>query len=147
LNSLRHWIYEYSALARGGETEGGATANRTFETPTGPVATRLYNPEQQVRTLVFVHGGGWVMGGIESHDHIARWLAAETGTRVIQIEYRLAPQHPDAVVLEPLCAAAAARSAGQETQSVGAFIHYQIRHSPPQNFVLRLFQMDTINRT
>ncbi len=95
LSNLRHWIYEYSALAaRGGETEGVATANRTFETVTGPVATRLYNPEQQARTLVFVHGGGWVMGGIESHDHIARWLAAETGSRVIQIEYRLAPEHP-----------------------------------------------------
>ena len=34
------------------------------------------------------------MGGVKSHDHIARWLAAETGSRVIQIEYRLAPENP-----------------------------------------------------
>jgi len=44
--------------------------------------------------LVFVHGGGWAIGGIRSHDHIARWLAAEIGCRVVQIEYALAPERP-----------------------------------------------------
>jgi acetyl esterase/lipase/DNA-binding FadR family transcriptional regulator len=95
LDQIRHWINEYSALAaRGAETQGVATSDQTVATPAGPVATRFYNSDQTALTLVFVHGGGWVMGGVKSHDHIARWLAAETGSRVVQIEYSLAPEHP-----------------------------------------------------
>ena len=95
LNTIRRWIDEYSALAaRGAETLDVATEDKAIETPVGAVATRLYNPERQAPTLVFVHGGGWVMGGMKSHDHIARWLASQTESRVVQIEYRLAPEHP-----------------------------------------------------
>ena len=95
LHRFRLWIDEYSALAsRGAEIGGIATAERAVETPAGPVATRLYNPDGQDATLVFVHGGGWVMGGVKTHDHIARWLASETGSRVLQLEYSLAPERP-----------------------------------------------------
>ena len=52
-----------------------------------------------------MHGGGWVIGGIHSHDHIARWLAAEIGARVIQIEYGLAPEHPYPAALNEIIAA------------------------------------------
>ena len=95
LHRFRLWINEYSALAsRGAEIGGIATAERAVETRAGPVATRLYNPDGQDATLVFVHGGGWVMGGVKTHDHIARWLASETGSRVLQLEYSLAPERP-----------------------------------------------------
>ena len=105
LDNIRHWIDEYSGLAaQGGEPAGVATADESVETPSGPVVTRLYNHEQPAPTLVFVHGGGWVMGGIGSHDHIARWLAAETGSRVIQIDYRLAPEHPYPAALNDVTA-------------------------------------------
>jgi acetyl esterase/lipase/DNA-binding FadR family transcriptional regulator len=105
LNHLRLWVNEYSALAaRGGETRGIATADRTLETPAGRLATRLYNPDEQAATLVFVHGGGWVMGGVESHDHVARWLAAETGARVLQLEYSLAPERPYPTAMNEIAA-------------------------------------------
>ena len=55
--------------------------------------------------MLFVHGGGWVMGGVKSHDHIARWLAAEIGARVIQIDYSLAPEHPYPAALNEIIAA------------------------------------------
>ena len=70
------------------------TRDGALTTPHGAVATRLYNPDEQGATLIFVHGGGWAIGGIHSHDHVARWLAAEIGARVIQLEYALAPEHP-----------------------------------------------------
>ncbi len=95
LGRMRLWIEEYSKLAaRGAEIDRLAHEDRTIDTPSGPVAVRVYNPDERAPALVFVHGGGWVMGGVRSHDHIARWIAAETGGQVIQVEYSLAPEHP-----------------------------------------------------
>ncbi len=105
LGRMRLWIDEYSKLAaRGAEVEGLAHEDRTIDTPSGPVAIRVYNPRERAPALVFVHGGGWVMGGVRSHDHIARWIAAETGGRVIQIEYSLAPEHPYPVAIHEIVA-------------------------------------------
>jgi acetyl esterase len=61
----------------------GGTAVRRYE-PTGHSAT----------TIVFVHGGGWVLGDLESHDHLCRFLAAGTGAAVTAVDYRRAPEHP-----------------------------------------------------
>jgi acetyl esterase/lipase/DNA-binding FadR family transcriptional regulator len=95
LMHARLWIEEYADLAaRGAEPLTIAVEDRAIETPFGTVATRFYNPDQASPTLFFVHGGGWAIGGINSHDHIARWLAAELGGKVVQIEYPLAPEHP-----------------------------------------------------
>jgi acetyl esterase len=44
--------------------------------------------------IVFYHGGGWVIGGIDETDLIARFLVDKTGAAVILIDYRLAPEHP-----------------------------------------------------
>lgn len=119
LNQFRLWINEYSALAaRGNEIRGIAIAARTVQTPAGPVATRLYNPDQQTATLVFVHGGGWVMGGVKSHDHIARWLAVETGARVLQIEYSLAPERPYPSAVNEITAVIAAALADPRAEPV-----------------------------
>ncbi len=95
LNNVRLWIDEYSSLAaRGAEIAGVETEDLSLDTSAGPVTIRVYNPGEKDLTLVFVHGGGWAIGGLGSHDHIARWLAAEVSGRVIQIAYRLAPEHP-----------------------------------------------------
>ncbi len=95
LSRMRLWIDEYAALAaRGVEIEGLPREDRTIDTPSGPVSIRIYNPDVRAPILVFVHGGGWVMGGIQSHGHIARWIAAETGARIVQVAYSLAPEHP-----------------------------------------------------
>lgn len=91
----RLWIDEYSVLAaRGGERPDVPTRDGALATPHGLVATREYNPGEDAATLIFVHGGGWAIGGVHSHDHVARWLAAELGVKVIQLDYALAPEHP-----------------------------------------------------
>ncbi|WP_146362326.1 alpha/beta hydrolase fold domain-containing protein [Arthrobacter yangruifuii] len=60
-----------------------------------PLAARLYRPERRSLPLtVFVHGGGFVFGGLESHDRLCRRLALLAGTAVLAVDYRLAPEHP-----------------------------------------------------
>jgi len=61
----------------------------------GPLPLRLYRPVagKTLPVLVFFHGGGWVVGSIESHDPVCRALAARTPAVVVSVEYRLAPEH------------------------------------------------------
>ena len=60
----------------------------------GPLAARLYRPEGAAGgpVIVFFHGGGWVMGSLDSHDNTAGRMAAESGCTVVSIDYRLAPE-------------------------------------------------------
>ena len=44
--------------------------------------------------LVYYHGGGWVIGDLDTHDGVCRFLAAATGALVLSVDYRLAPEHP-----------------------------------------------------
>lgn len=62
---------------------------------TGEQAARIYRPhgDEPSPTLVFFHGGGFVVGDIESYDLTARTLAERAGATVVSVEYRLAPEH------------------------------------------------------
>lgn len=58
------------------------------------VRNRRYRPRgQRPGTIAFFHGGGWMAGGIDTHDILAASLAARTGHEVVSVEYRLAPEH------------------------------------------------------
>ncbi len=60
------------------------------------VGCRLYRPRDasDLALLIYFHGGGWVVGDLDSHDGIARALAMESGAAVLSVDYRLAPEHP-----------------------------------------------------
>lgn len=65
----------------------------------GTIPARLYVPggpsaPAPASLLVFYHGGGWVVGDLETHDGLCRFLAAAAGTAVLSVDYRLAPEHP-----------------------------------------------------
>jgi acetyl esterase len=61
----------------------------------GGLPARLYRPVPGPAPLaVYLHGGGWTMGSLESHDRLCRLLAAGSGVAVLAIDYRLAPEHP-----------------------------------------------------
>jgi len=60
----------------------------------GGVPVRVYSPGGRDAALVYCHGGGWVTGSIDTHDGIARALAARSGCTVVSVGYRLAPEHP-----------------------------------------------------
>lgn len=63
--------------------------------PAGPLATRIYTPRGQVRgTLLYLHGGGFVHCGLDSHDGVCCRLARASGCVVVAPSYRLAPENP-----------------------------------------------------
>lgn len=61
----------------------------------GELTARLYVPVEGPSALVvYLHGGGWTVGGLDSHDRMCRRLAHDSGLRVLALDYRLAPEHP-----------------------------------------------------
>jgi acetyl esterase len=61
----------------------------------GELPGRLYRPVPDPAPLVvYLHGGGWTIGSLESHDRMCRRLADGSGAAVLAIDYRLAPEHP-----------------------------------------------------
>ncbi|HEX3708078.1 MAG TPA: alpha/beta hydrolase [Mycobacteriales bacterium] len=62
----------------------------------GPRAARVYRPDADgaLPTMVFFHGGGFVIGDIETHDDQARLICRDGAMVVVSIDYRLAPEHP-----------------------------------------------------
>jgi acetyl esterase len=70
----------------------------TIPGPAGKIPARLYvalgAPQPPQPLLIYYHGGGWVIGDLESHDGLCRFLAEHSGCRVLSVDYRLAPEHP-----------------------------------------------------
>ncbi|WP_411721941.1 alpha/beta hydrolase [Mycetocola sp.] len=68
--------------------------DRTAATADGDVPVRIYTPVEAdtYGLLVYFHGGAFFLGSLDTHDHVARALAKETGYKVISVGYRLAPE-------------------------------------------------------
>ena len=62
--------------------------------PAGDIPARIYRPNGPRATILYFHGGGWVVGTLDVFDAFARMLAVESGCKVVSLEYRLAPEHP-----------------------------------------------------
>lgn len=74
----------------------GKVDNFTIPGPAGALRARGYAPvaaNGPLPALIYFHGGGFIAGGLESHDGLCRLLTAEGGFKVIAVEYRLAPEH------------------------------------------------------
>ncbi len=81
--------------------------DRTVPGPAGPVPVRVYRPSEAtgLPVVVWFHGGGWVIGGLDSHDHLCRLLCDDAGCVVVSVDYRLAPEHPFPAAVEDCVAA------------------------------------------
>jgi acetyl esterase len=90
-----------------------------FPGEAGPIPARFYVPgglpAGPTPLLVYYHGGGWVIGDLDTHDGVCRFLAAAAGVAVLSVDYRLAPEHPFPAAVEDSWAgfAWAAANAGQ----------------------------------
>ena len=69
--------------------------SRVVDDAVAGVAVRIYDPDpvRTLPTLVYLHGGGWVIGSLDTHDSACRALARRTPCRVVSVAYRLAPEH------------------------------------------------------
>ncbi|MFC4944697.1 alpha/beta hydrolase [Pseudonocardia sp. GCM10023141] len=142
---------------------------RDLELPgaAGPVPARLYVPPsapERSALLVFFHGGGFVLGSLTSSDPLCRLIAAQSGVRVLSVDYRLAPEHPYPAGLDDSIAAyraAAARAAefGADPglvavggDSAGANLALVVAHQaaelgdPVPAFVLALYPVTDVER-
>lgn len=81
--------------------------DRQIAGPGGQIPLRIYSPflEGTHPVLVYYHGGGWVIGNIESHDSLCRQLANQSQCIVISVDYRLAPEHKFPAAVEDAYAA------------------------------------------
>ncbi|MCC2637155.1 MAG: nlhH 2 [Moraxellaceae bacterium] len=74
-----------------------AVRNLTVQGAAGELKARHYVPEDSgalPALLVYFHGGGFVLGDLDTHDDVCRLLCIETGMQVLSVDYRLAPEHP-----------------------------------------------------
>jgi len=90
---------EYKALSQAGDAPIAIGKIENFDAPGpgGKLGMRSYTPVaaggEPLPVLVYFHGGGFVIGDLDTHDSLCRSLANESGARVISVEYRLAPEN------------------------------------------------------
>lgn len=95
--SSRAQMRRSAATAAGRRVEPVTTAEVCIPGAGIDVGARLYTPgglERGSALLIFYHGGGWVLGDLDTHDNLCRFLAVHAGVRVLSVDYRRAPEHP-----------------------------------------------------
>ncbi len=101
----------FAAVGAGDPVPVDMVDDRLVPGPHGDIPVRVYTPLPADAlsprgAVVYLHGGGWVFMGIETHDTICRRLTAASGCVVVSVDYRLAPEHPFPVPLDDSYAAA-----------------------------------------
>lgn len=73
----------------------------TVNGPRGPIPVRIYIPEHdRGRLVTYLHGGGWAVGDLDTHDPVCRRVANALGAVVVAVDYRLAPEYPHPAPLD-----------------------------------------------
>jgi acetyl esterase len=92
LATARAWLDATAAA----ECGPGPDLALVHDLAVGGVRCRQYHPEpaRLLPVVVYLHGGGWVAGSVETVDAVCRWLAVRSGCAVLSVDYRLAPEHP-----------------------------------------------------
>jgi acetyl esterase len=104
----RKTLAEGNILVSGPPIEPVGTREITIPVDGGSISARLYTPAGLPAgspLLVYYHGGGFVIGSVDSHDNTTRFLAKHGHVRVLSVEYRMAPEHPFPVPVEDALAA------------------------------------------
>jgi acetyl esterase len=113
-------LQNFTELAQwlAGPGPGQPGEDRKIAGPAGQLALRVYRPAPAPAgpaeapapgparpAVMFFHGGGWVLGGLDSHDTLCRELACQAGVVLVAVDYRLAPEHPYPAGLDDCVAA------------------------------------------
>jgi acetyl esterase len=86
-----------------------STRNLSIPSPNGDIPARLYLPGagKEYPLLVYFHGGGWVIGGLDTADNVSRFFCRHIPCAVLSVDYRLAPEHPFPAAVEDAVSAVA----------------------------------------
>ncbi|WP_432979534.1 alpha/beta hydrolase [Dactylosporangium sp. CA-233914] len=60
----------------------------------GTIPVRVYSPEKPSSVIVYLHGGAWISGDIDTHDLVTRRFSRDTAAVVVSVDYRMLPEHP-----------------------------------------------------
>jgi len=91
----RHYYRERRALTQPAPPALPVVRDLQADGPAGPIPVRLYRPsaDRTLPVLVYYHGGGWVIGDLDSHDVLCRQLALAADCAVVAVDYRMGPEH------------------------------------------------------
>ncbi len=94
----RHWYRERRLVTQPTAPEVAQSRELVAPGPGGGIALRLVRPigsqpDRMLPVLVYFHGGGWVIGDLETHDTLCRELANGSGCAVVSVDYRMGPEH------------------------------------------------------
>ena len=94
-------------LAKAPRPDIYSTVDQVIETSAGPLTLRVDRPtpEPDLPIILFAHGGGFILGNLETHDAMARELANRANAVVVAVDYRLAPEHPFPAAIDDCMAA------------------------------------------
>jgi len=97
-----------------------SASDRVIDGPGSPLTLRVYQPDAQgpLPLLLYVHGGGFVIGDLETHDKVCRTLCHDVAAVVVAVDYRLAPEHPFPAAVDDV--ACALRWVAAHAQELGA---------------------------
>lgn len=105
LEDARAYMIESSKLLSPPEPVD-SVEDRLIDGPGGKLRVRIYKPQgESLPILVYCHGGGWVIGSVDSHDGYCRTLANAAQAIVVSVDYRLAPEDPFPAAAEDVYAA------------------------------------------
>jgi acetyl esterase len=107
VDAARQGLRALSAL-RGEDLPLGSVTDITIPGPDGTIAARVYVPTGEAAArpgLIWLHGGGWTIGDLDTTDSIARSMCGRAEVVVVSLDYRLAPEHPHPAGLEDCLAA------------------------------------------
>ncbi|MEC7119208.1 MAG: alpha/beta hydrolase [Pseudomonadota bacterium] len=107
VRSRRHFEAEMASII-GTPTAVSAVQDFVMDTPTGKIPARFYSTKPSatpVPLLVFYHGGGFVVGSLNTHDEACRVLCKHAEVAVLSVDYRLAPEHKAPAAVDDCVAA------------------------------------------
>lgn len=108
VEEARTMMDQAADLAGAEPVELGSVEEVTIDAEHAELPARVYAPEgaEDLPTVVFYHGGGFVIGNVDTHDNLCRLIADRADAVVISVEYRLAPEHPFPAAVKDAYAAA-----------------------------------------
>ena len=105
---MQRKVWRLMSLAMGRRPRVASVTQRTIAGPGGPIELRIFSAGRSLKprpAFLWCHGGGFIVGGLDSADSICRSIALATGCIVIAVGYRLAPEHPLTACREDFLAA------------------------------------------